>query len=92
MGHLGCFADNVDSRALNDLWAKDPAMTVEMCRDIAAARSLRYFGVQYGVECYATNDAASPFKYAKTKQCNMACAGAATERCGGNSANDVYVV
>jgi hypothetical protein len=92
MGHLGCFADNVDSRALNDLWAKDPAMTVEMCRDMAAAQSLRYFGVQYGVECYATNDATSPFKYGKTKRCNMACAGNAAERCGGNSANDVYVM
>jgi hypothetical protein len=64
-------------------------MTVEKCSTLAAG--YKHFGVQYGVECYATNNAISPFAYGKTKRCNMACAGDATKRCGGNSANDVYV-
>jgi hypothetical protein len=72
-GYLGCYLDNVDARALNDLWAKNDSMTVELCSSTASAAGFRYFGVQYGVECYATNDAVSPFKYGKSRTgCTMA--------------------
>jgi hypothetical protein len=67
-------------------------MTIAKCKALATAEYLRYYGVQYGVECYATNDATSPFKYglAPIANCSMACAGNPTERCGGDAVNDVY--
>jgi hypothetical protein len=67
-------------------------MTIEMCRDMAIAEHLRYYGVQYGVECYATNNASSPFKYglAPIANCSMHCAGNPSQRCGGDAVNDVY--
>jgi hypothetical protein len=93
-GYLGCFVDNTTDgmRALNDFWGKDPSMTIEMCRDLATSQYLRYYGVQYSVECYATNDATSPFMYgpAPSINCTMACAGNTTEQCGGDAVNDVY--
>jgi hypothetical protein len=79
-------------RALDDFWGKDPGMTIEMCRDMAIAEYLRYYGVQYGVECYATNSVTSPFKYglAPIANCSMSCAGNPSQRCGGDAVNDVY--
>jgi hypothetical protein len=93
-GYIGCFVDDTleGMRALNDYWGKDPGMTIEMCRDMATALFLRYYGVQYSTECYATNDAAAYGKYgpAPSANCTMPCAGNAAEECGGDSVNDVY--
>jgi hypothetical protein len=90
-GHLGCFGDNVWQRALPDFWnTGNSSMTVEVCRDMAAARGLRYYGLQYASECYATNNDTSPFMYKTGRPCNMPCAGNVTQRCGGDGANDVY--
>jgi hypothetical protein len=66
-------------------------MTIELCRDMAGVRGFRYYGLQWTTECYATNNATSPFMHAHVKRpCNMACAGNSSQRCGGNSATDVY--
>jgi hypothetical protein len=92
-GHLGCFNDNVWQRGLADFWnTGNSSMTIELCRDMAVARGLRYYGLQWTSDCYATNNDTSPFMHKTGRPCNMPCAGNVTQRCGGDQANDVYDV
>jgi hypothetical protein len=65
-------------------------MTIELCRDMAVARGLRYYGLQWTSDCYATSNDTSPFMHKTGRPCNMPCAGNVTQRCGGDQANDVY--
>jgi glucan endo-1,3-alpha-glucosidase len=67
-------------------------MTIELCRDMAIARGLRYYGLQWTSDCYATNNHTSPVMHKTGRPCNMPCAGNVTQRCGGDQANDVYDV
>jgi hypothetical protein len=91
-GHLGCFSDDVRNRTMRDFRnTGNLNMTIELCRDMAGVRGLRYYGLQWNRECYATNNSTSPFMHAQARRpCNMACAGNSSQRCGGNSATDVY--
>ncbi|KAG2485882.1 hypothetical protein HYH03_015465 [Edaphochlamys debaryana] len=88
-GYVGCYNDD-GSRRLPVRLASDPSMTTTKCRDLAASAGLSLYGTQYGAECYGGSDETRATSLGPSTGCNMGCAGASTETCGGGWANSVY--
>jgi len=94
--YLGCFKDqgnwfvlSTEGRDLNGLAADDPGMTSERCVSICSSQGFIYAGTQYRTQCFCGN------KYGRSGQadnCNMACGGNPSQKCGGVWANSVYRV
>lgn len=85
-GYLGCFKD----RAARDLVvaaSNNQTMTIGQCVSTCASRNRAYAGVQFGTYCFCDDDYGS---YGAADNCNMSCAGASSETCGGRWANSVY--
>ena len=74
---LGCFHDNLYSRALPDLytsvrgqinWFK-MELVVRMCARVALDKGYSYFGIQFYGECYSGDKAAADYaKHGKADQ------------------------
>ncbi len=86
---LGCWTDG-NPRAMSMNYA-GLTHTADTCYVAAMTGRYKYFALQYGGECWASNDLASTKRYGVSSQCTMACRADATAVCGGNNANQVYV-
>ncbi|KAH7305475.1 WSC domain-containing protein [Stachybotrys elegans] len=75
----GCYEEPKKGRALDHV-ATDPAMTVELCGEIAA--SYAYFGLQYGSECWYGNTLRKGSHQVDDDACSMPCAGDPSQTCG----------
>ncbi|KAG4436972.1 hypothetical protein IFR05_007542 [Cadophora sp. M221] len=84
---IGCWTDGVNARALTGGSSTAADMTVEKCT--ALAKSFKYAGVEYGVECYWGNTIASASSQA-LGQCDMLCGGSSTSICGGGNRISLY--
>ncbi|CAK5270124.1 unnamed protein product [Mycena citricolor] len=79
----GCFVDSIEKRTLSGPSFKDTTyMSVGVCRSFCAARALPYSGVEYGVECFCASSFNPTGLVADIDDCNMPCAGDATDVCG----------
>ena len=85
--HSGCFADAAD-RVLTAGFKGDDHMTVEMCAEHCA--SFEYFGIEYGRECYCGNEPLAPSLAVPGTECNMPCAGDASQSCGAGWRLDLF--
>ena len=83
--YVGCFVDQ-DDRDLPDAFM-DGNMSVERCAE--HCRNERYFGVQYGNQCFCGNRYGR-YGQATDADCNMRCSGNQAQLCGGNWRNSVY--
>ncbi|HZS39580.1 MAG TPA: WSC domain-containing protein [Polyangia bacterium] len=83
--YVGCFVDQ-DDRDLPDAFM-DGNMSVERCAE--HCRNERYFGVQYGNQCFCGNRYGR-YGQAADGDCNMRCSGNQAQLCGGNWRNSVY--
>lgn len=90
--HLGCFNDRASRRVPNLMYTDAPDSTVLKCYNNALSGGYRYFALQYGRECWASNDYALAISSGVSNGCNMACSGNASETCGGNLANNLYMI
>ncbi|KAL2129233.1 hypothetical protein VTI74DRAFT_8062 [Chaetomium olivicolor] len=84
----GCFVDNANGqRLLPGKSYADDAMTVESCA--AFCSKSKYFGVEYGRECYCADTLTATA--VQDSDCSMSCAGNSAEKCGNGNRLDVYV-
>merc|ERR1712151_1396348 len=84
--YLGCFKDK-SSRDIKSQQSGGNGSRAK-CGATCAKKGMKYFGLQYGKECFCGN---SYGKYKKASNCNMKC-GNGKETCGGTWANSVYQV
>lgn len=89
---VGCYKDG-PSRRLPYSGGRD--ITNEQCRNIAMARKHKYYGLQYGGECYTGNDLSRATSYGKLPDSRCAMKGKNamtrwTQRQGGGWANDIH--
>ncbi|KUJ19894.1 WSC-domain-containing protein [Mollisia scopiformis] len=88
---LGCYTDNtVTSRALVGAATASASMTLEFCAAYCA--NYKYFGVEYGDECYCGNALATTTSPATDGRCSMSCASNSAEICGGSYGMNIYLV
>ncbi|CAM9880751.1 unnamed protein product [Ectocarpus sp. 12 AP-2014] len=86
--YLGCFEDEKDKRIFGKKYV-DAHMTTAMCAGLCD--DSKYFGMQYGNECWCGSSEDRPQRHGESKKCTMACVGdSSAETCGGNNAMDVY--
>lgn len=89
-GYLGCYKDDIP-RTMSAL-GESGDMTVEKCRDIALDAGYTIFSVQYASQCFGSSDFFAATRLGLSDNCNMGCAGAAYQDCGGGWAHTMYLV
>lgn len=66
------------------------SMTVDMCAKYCFDLGYNLLGVEYGGECYCGNELQAGSVTATASDCNMACAGNASQSCGAGNRLNVY--
>lgn len=84
----GCYTEATNMRALTGSSYFDDLMTVEKCAN--ACVGFKYFGVEYGRECYCGNNINDGSVEAALADCSFACPGDSTETCGAGNRLDLY--
>ncbi|KAF2643360.1 WSC-domain-containing protein [Massarina eburnea CBS 473.64] len=86
--YAGCYSDNVQTRALT-LGFDSDSMTNTQCVQFCAGKGDFYAGTEYAKECYCGKSLQHGGALAQDG-CDMACAGNATEPCGGPNRLTLY--
>ncbi|KAI0127330.1 WSC domain-containing protein [Xylariales sp. AK1849] len=82
----GCYSEvSAGGRALDLKSYADDSMTIESCA--AFCSDFKYFGTEYGRECYCGNAIST----SNSTDCTLPCAGDATETCGNGGKLNVYL-
>ena len=94
-GSLGCYSDSTGARTLTTgmgVPGGASAMTVALCTSACKQNGFTYAGVEYANECYCGNTLSNGGGPASDGAvgCNMACAGNASEFCGGGNRLNMY--
>ncbi|OAA65943.1 legume lectin domain containing protein [Niveomyces insectorum RCEF 264] len=88
--YAGCYAEpTAAGRALADRsTSNSTAMTEAYCARFCAGYT--YFGVEYADQCFCGNQLSAGSARVDDAQCTFACAGRATELCGGSNLLNVF--
>lgn len=86
--YLGCYTEVLPGRTLNASTLIRPQTTVLGCAADCGEDS-EYFGVEFGTQCFCGSSLAVG-SVAVNEGCSTACAGNATEVCGGVNLLSVY--
>ncbi|KAK3898928.1 WSC domain-containing protein [Staphylotrichum tortipilum] len=85
----GCFTDtDAGNRALSGDFLGDDSMTVEVCAEYCS--TYQFFGIEYGRECYCSNERNANSLAVPDADCNFACPGDASQTCGAGSRLEIY--
>ncbi|KAJ8108839.1 hypothetical protein OPT61_g7892 [Boeremia exigua] len=89
LDYQGCFTDAIaGTRALAPAELKDDEMTVEKCA--AFCNPYKFFGLEFGRECYCGNVQNAQSASASSSDCNMPCKGDSTQTCGAGQRMSLY--
>jgi hypothetical protein len=89
--HKGCYVD-VSGRSLRNGSTTSNAMTPDVCAKFCLGKRFKWFGVEFGRECYC-GDRIVNATTAPLAQCGMLCSGNAGQTqtyCGGSSRLNMY--
>lgn len=86
---VGCWTEGQGVRALAQDATIAENMTNEVCSKFCSA--YRYFGTEYGDECYCGSFLGSTSATAPLADCNMPCAGNQFEYCGASNHLELYI-
>ncbi|KAK4179428.1 putative fungistatic metabolite, partial [Triangularia setosa] len=88
--HQGCFVSNVNGqKILSAASYADDAMTVGSCATFCTGKNFKYFGIEYGRECYCGETLPAGSAVA-TSECSFSCPGGGTQTCGAGDRMDLY--
>ncbi|KAH8789407.1 WSC domain-containing protein [Hyaloscypha sp. PMI_1271] len=87
--YVGCWAEPSNVRALTTVFYASDSMTLEYCAGYCAG-VYKYWGVEYGRECYCGNTLSPGSLGAPAPECNSPCAANSSETCGGSSRLSLY--
>lgn len=85
---VGCQTEGNGTRALNGPTTAGGEMTNKACADFC--KDYKYFGTEYGSECYCGNTLDTSSKEAPVTECRMLCSGSNLEYCGAGNRLSVY--
>lgn len=89
--YVGCFEDEVPGVGRAMYWIAESAiMTVESCRNLALSNGNKFYGLQFGKQCFGSNDPVKAVAPGPSKDCNVGCAGTDLQTCGGVYVNSLY--
>lgn len=85
---VSCWKDEAGSRTLGDAFFAYDKMTLESC--MANCTGYKYWGTEYGRECWCSNTLREGSSEAPLTDCNMACTGDDTQFCGAGNRLELY--
>lgn len=88
LDYQGCFTEPSGARALAPAELKDDDMTVERCA--AFCNPYKFFGLEYGRECYCGIVQNAKSVSASASDCDMPCEGDSAQTCGGGQRLSLY--
>ncbi|KAH8585760.1 hypothetical protein B0O99DRAFT_559095, partial [Bisporella sp. PMI_857] len=86
---LGCYTDDVNSRALEKAGSVRGGMTVAACQAACGKLGFAFAGVEYSTECWCGSSIGGSQNKATDSGCDMICSGS-TEYCGGGNRINIY--
>lgn len=89
--YVGCFSDSATARTLVNRYSmanEGTIMTVDLCRNACRTAGYIYSGVEFGQQCFCYNVIQTTGTI--STGCTMACAGNATQICGGSNRASIY--
>lgn len=86
---VGCWTEASSGRALSQKKTSDDSMTNDFCANFC--KGYKYFGTEYGKECYCGNFLAESSKSAPLDDCQKPCSGDKLQYCGGGSRLELYM-
>ncbi|XP_065944763.1 uncharacterized protein [Magallana gigas] len=86
---VGCYMDQ-QARTLNEKKTISTTMTVDSCRKTCTDLKFKYYGVEYGKECFCGNKLTT-IKKMRDSDCLQPCTGDKTQACGGDWRIALYV-
>ena len=94
--YMGCWTEATNTRALNGLLLPISAANTNVENCAAACSNYKYFGVEYGQECYCGNvlnaGSVNSSTVLNSNPCNIVCVDNTLEYCGGRSVLNLYQV
>lgn len=101
--YIGCYRDEMASPSVRDLQGQllldefhnSPAWCAAQCADPrrGGGKGFKYFGLQYGSECWCGNSYGRHGKAESEEKCQLTpCSGDRNQKCGGELANAVYEI
>ncbi|MCJ1427052.1 hypothetical protein MMC29_004955 [Sticta canariensis] len=88
--YSGCYTEATNGRALSGKTLNANDMTIEHCA--SNCTSYKYFGVEFGSECYCGNTLGAGTVKAAGTDCSMTCPGNPNEICGNGNRLTLYAV
>ncbi|KAH9222596.1 WSC domain-containing protein [Leptodontidium sp. 2 PMI_412] len=86
--YLYCATDANEDRTLVGKYMASGTMTLDICASTCS--EYRYFGVEYGFECFCGDTLTATSSKATDDRCNYPCPGNTAETCGGLSGLTLY--
>ncbi|KAH6611106.1 wsc domain containing [Trichoderma cornu-damae] len=86
---VGCWTEGQGVRALGQKATLEAGMTNEACAEFCSG--FRYFGTEYGDECYCGSFLDATSTTAPLADCNMPCGGNQFEYCGASNRLELYI-
>ena len=89
--YQGCYTDtNSTGRSLTYQFPDSQTNTVPSCISQCSGKGYTIAGLQYGTQCFCDNYVANSPQLRPDSECNMACSGDATQKCGAGGRNSIY--
>ncbi|KAH8885616.1 WSC-domain-containing protein [Thozetella sp. PMI_491] len=86
--YFGCRTEGLGVRALSGASTANASMTLDLCASFCSG--FKYWGTEYGQECYCGNAFGFGSIPAGPGECNMPCSGNASQYCGAGQRLNVY--
>ncbi|KAL7797567.1 heme peroxidase [Trichoderma ceciliae] len=86
---VGCWTEGQGVRALGQKSTLQANLTNEACAEFCS--DFRYFGTEYGEECYCGSFLEATSSTAPLADCNMPCGGNQFEYCGASDRLELYI-
>lgn len=87
--YMGCYTEGMNTRALGDASYPSDSNSIAQCA--ASCSAYKYFGAEYGRECWCGNTFGAGSVLTSNSDCSMTCAGYSTEYCGAGNRLTVYI-
>jgi hypothetical protein len=85
----GC-AQEIAGRLLDNVQTSSSSQTIEACTALCRSYGMPVAGLEYGSECYCSDNLSEVQAAAVSGECKMACSGDDSEICGGPNAINWY--
>ncbi|KAF2007335.1 copper radical oxidase [Amniculicola lignicola CBS 123094] len=88
--YKGCWVDNKYGRVMNYQQPDNSTETVDICIALCRSQGYAIAGIEYGVQCFCDNFLRNAATNTSDTECNMACPGNSTQKCGDGNRLSVY--